>query len=91
MRGAPPCMAVLFEFKKQFFAYKVNENVMQIKQLMSLQATGNPREVPKPGEQPEIPGKDVPDAPVLPPDKPEVIPEEKPETGRPPSEIPKPR
>lgn len=50
-------------------------------------ADKKPEEYPKPERPAEIPGKPSPDAPLLPPDKPEIIPPEKPEEN-PPSEMP---
>lgn len=51
---------------------------------------GKPQEFPKPDRKPELPGKDIPEAPSLPPEKPDIIPDEKPKTDRPPTEVPEP-
>lgn len=47
-----------------------------------------PEEMPIPAEHPEMPGKSIPDTPMIPPDKPETIPPEKPGTDEPAPEIP---
>ena len=54
--------------------------------LQQLQHNGNFPELPKP--QPELPPSHIPDAPVLPPDRPLQVPVEKPIEDDPPSEIP---
>lgn len=43
-----------------------------------------PYEFPKPERPAEVPGNPKPDAPILPPEKPEIIPPEKPEQMPPP-------
>jgi len=53
----------------------------------SHRADKKPEEFPKPERPAEIPPKPNPDAPALPPDKPEIIPPEKPEQT-PPAEMP---
>lgn len=59
-----------------------------MKDFTYAQQPQRPEEMPAPGKQPEIPGKDVPDAPMMPPDKPETVPPEKPGINEPAPEIP---
>lgn len=59
-----------------------------MRHISDTQQPQRPEEMPAPGKQPEIPGKDVPDAPVIPPARPETIPPEKPGTNEPAPEIP---
>ncbi len=54
------------------------------------QGEKKPLEHPIPERPAEIPGKQTPDAPPLPPDKPEIIPPEKPERQAP-AETPVPK
>ncbi|MBN9483570.1 MAG: hypothetical protein BGO70_13895 [Bacteroidetes bacterium 43-93] len=50
----------------------------------------HPEELPKPEKKPELPGKDVPDAPAE-PRQPEIHPEEKPYMPGKPQEVPAPQ